>query len=359
MRLIETIKQIIKEGVVPITENKFSIIAKTFEGDPENLYKYLIMRNQLDSFLIDMVSDEDSYDEVTYNTILQTLISSKDNHRLIKHTAPGFPDIEVRNDKVIMVLNSADELTKFFYSDRNMGTDWIENILVGEGDFYSGSDFSEYISIEDDILDSLNDVNLKELKDLMLEQGFGEYVNYDGDNEMLSDVISQDDGELTKETFDEIFMSNSTIADALIGIDFFEGLKDNLRRIYNYSYESALESEAYNNVYEAIENFFGSKHTQVDTGKTGVGYHRNGDKYTYSIVNTEIDVTNIYTDVIQYIIDEGQDLWYYGGFETVLEEYCDNLSYQDSLSASYPDYADSTILEKDMNEIFTDYIHDY
>lgn len=358
MNLLRTVKGIIVDNIFEQRDAELRILKKTFASDVSKLYDYLNARGVVDDFMNDIMTDDDDESRELHRMIISSFLSSKDNERLYKYTLPAFSDLQIKDGKVILTLDDKSDLSKFFYSGRDYSKDTVHSILSGDVDFYN-VDYVDNSSVEN-LIDDLNEDNLKELKSLMISKGLGKTVSYSGNDSHIDDMIESDDNVLTQDTLDYVFDSGSRIYELLSGCDVYEDLLGNIERIYRYSEEGVLNDEVYDSVYSAIENFFGKLGNEYDSGRKITKTRKDGSKYTYTDYDYDIDVTSIYIDVIKWWVDNDyEDLDYWGDFETMLEEYCDGLNYRDSLTVDLDNnYADYDKVIERANEMFLDYIDD-
>jgi hypothetical protein len=209
-------------------------------------------------------------------------------------------------------------------------------------------------------LSDLTEENMKLLKDYMVDEGLNKEVHYNGDNEVLENLLSEDDNILTKDCFDEIFRSENNMIDALYSIDLFENIENNISNSYDRAQITALETELYNNLMSSIEDFFGGKGEFKYTKKSDSYKQKYPDRSHAPTTTYVIEISEqLYIDVISWWIEEisdaGYSINYWGDFEDVLEEYCnEHLSYRDQLTYRFPDYADSKLSSDYMNDSFSD-----
>jgi len=360
MGLLKTFKEIIVENINESNESEYRMLKKVFKDNTDKLYEYLNNRGMIDDFMETIMDLEDEAE--LYGMIISSFVNVGDMERLRTFTLPAFDDLTIVGDDIIMTMSGREDLAQFFKEHgRNSSTDWIKGLLNGES--YDNFNYDYALSqseFENNIIDELNDKNLATLKGLLITNGLGLSVTYDGNNEILEEMIDHNDGKLGKDEFDEIFRTNSNIVDVLFHIDDFDNFKDNLQRIYDYSYESAIESENYNSIMSAIEGFFGDKGVTNDTGHKRKATRADGTTYTYNLEEFTIKVTDVYVNFIKWWIDSyGDDLQMWGDFEDALKEYCSDLDYRDSLTADFAEYADDKLLSDGINDTFNDYIDDY
>ena len=362
--LLKMVKEIIMDNLNEGTTSDYQTLRKVFKYNTEKLYSYLLKRGDLDSFIDDIVKDDSDESNELMKNIVHGIISEKDIDSLYKYTLPIFSDLILNRNEIIMVLSKREDLAKFFYHDSDTSEETTTSILSGEYDelFYNGyhSGKSEMFYY----LGDLTDENMKLLKDYMVDEGLNEKVYYNGVNEVLENLLSEDNNILTKDCFDEIFRSEDNMIDALYSIDLFENIENNVSNSYDRGQVAAMETELYNNLMGAIEDFFGSQGEFKYTEKSESYKQKYPDRNHSPTVTYEIKISQqLYTDVIHWWIEEisdaGYSIGYWGDFEDVLEEYCnDHISWRDSMRYSFPEYADSKLSSEYMNDSFSDNLYD-
>lgn len=358
MSLLKTVKDIIVDNIFEQRDAELRILKKTFRGDVEKLYLYLKSRNMIDDFVEDIMTDDDDETRELHRMFIDSFIKTGDTERLYKYTLPVFNDLTLDGDVVTFTLDDKEDIAQFFYKDRDMSIDYIKSLLMGETDPYHYYEDFDRQTLEY-LIDDLDEQNINHLKDIIKNTCLGKKVDYRGNNEILEDVIESDGGLITKDGLEEIYKSDDSMADFIFYTDEMSNTKDNLSRISSYGNEQAMHDENYDNLYSAIEDFFGDKGEEFDTGRKYKKQGMNGNEYTYTDYDYKLDVTSLYEDVIKWWLDaDYNDLDYWGSFEAMLEEYCGDLSYGDSLSFRHSEYPDSGRFKQIVNEIFFDYIDD-
>ena len=359
MGLLKTVKEMVIDSIMENREAEYRILKKTFQYNADKLYQYLTSRGIVDDFMEDIMSDDDDETRELHRMVIRSFITAGDDERLYKYTTPAFHDIEMVDDKIVLVLDEKADLSQFFYQDRDVSMEGIASILNGDHDSYGGywedvdSRTFEYI------IDDLSESNLNYLKELVKSTVLGRQSTYNGDNGHLEDIIESDKGMITKDALDEVFRNNSNLSDFIFNTDDLENLKTNLERIYNYASENAINDENYDNVMSAIEDFFGDKGEEFNTGRKNTYRRKDGTTYQTDSFDYRITVTSLYKDIIDWWADQDyHDLDYWGSFEEALKEYCGDLSYGDSMTFRWSEYPDGSKVKEIINEIFLDYIEE-
>lgn len=358
MGLLKTVKEIIVDTIIENREAEFNILKKTFQNNTDMLYKYLSNRGTLDEFMEEIMSDDDDEIRELHRMVINSFLKVGDSERLYRYTLPAFNDLTLEGDVVTLTLDDKEDIAQFFHKDRDISIDYIKSLLNGDTDPYHYYEDFDRQTLEY-LIDDLNEQNINHLKDIIKNTCLGKKVEYNGNNEILKDVIESDGGLITKDGLDEIYNSDGSMADFIFYTDEMSNTKDNLSRISNYGNEQAMHDENYDNLYSAIEDFFGDKGEEFDTGRKYKKRSSNGNEYTYTDYDYKLDVTSLYEDVIKWWLEaDYNDLDYWGSFESMLEEYCGDLSYNDSLRFSHSEYPDGGRFKQIVNEMFFDYIDD-
>jgi hypothetical protein len=141
-----------------------------------------------------------------------------------------------------------------------------------------------------------------------------------------------------------------------------EGLNiiSDLSNLYNSSYEYAYYDESYDLVMGELKGLFGLE----NFSREKLSKRKVLDKETKKIKDIDttqyqVDITNLLSSVVSTVISYGgynsdNDFEYYGSFEGVLRFMMgEENSY---VSFRVPDYADFSLVKKNLNELFNDYI---
>lgn len=258
-------------------------------------------------------------------------------------------DLEIdENGKIFLETNDRGELSRLFCSGRNeISRDIIEQILSGDGDVWEPywnttddvyRDVIEELTPENDkrlqeyIIDTLKDKKIapetEELELIASEQGHPEYSLVIPEN--VKRIIDD------KETMDYLFEND------------LEDLKSELYSIHSNSYNSAYETEVWNDIWSKIEEYFDGDGEWVERPHTY--------KKDTMVQIFKIPVASNFDDIILDYLNDNKDggsrgiLEYWGSYISVLAESVD------CLNVYPPDYPDSGEVDKNINEYFKDYI---
>ena len=277
------------------------------------------------------------------------LLWSYDNNKeqYYKWVADFLSDVEFENGKAFLEISHRGDLSKLFCDGHryDLSRDTIESILSGE-DFYEPyydttdnvyRDVIEELTPENDrrlqeyVVDMLKGQQIpaetEELQLIASEQGHPEYVEVDMEN--VKRII--DDEETMKE---------------LLG-DQLSDLKGELYSIHSGAYNSAMESELYDEVWSELETYFEGHGEWISKPHpykkdTQIQYFKVPIRDFESMVNDYLFNNKGYGN--------SGTLEYHGSFIDIMAED------RDCLSVQSPDYPDSRKVDKNINEYFGEYL---
>lgn len=312
-------------------------IDKYFNGSITSFFDFLTKKGIFDDMAEHIMSNDYGTDVLSY------YYEKNPQKTLDLITNEYFHDVEKDGERYWLSINRED-LSGLFESDRwGGGPSGAAKDILSE-DFIDYFNWAEYHDLYDDVISDLDAKNIQILR----EQVYNEIkdLNLEFEDEILDTrekVMSLTDKEISKLIEDEDLE-----------------IKSNLSSLYNSAYEYAYHDELYNLVMGELKGFFGLENFSRDKPSKKKVY----DKTTQEIKNVDttqyqVDITNIISDVVRTVINYGgynsdNDFEYYGSFEGVLRFMMgEENSY---VSFRVPDYADWSLVSKNINELFNDYI---
>jgi hypothetical protein len=326
------------------------VIDQFNEGDTDFLEviggfgTFLLMahrRGLLDKLDANMIFDSKFENE--YLEFLHSIGDPRFNELIVEK----LNDIKLVNGKPKLILDSRGELAQLFCSDRDISKDTIEEVLDGSYDAHgwSWSDLTD--NIYRDVVEELNDENLSRLKEYVIDSLKGVEVSVR--TELLNSIAEKQGNEyviIDQSNIDQIVGDEDTMLSLLD--EELDELRSELYSIYENSYVSAYEEELYESIWNEVTDHF------EDDGEYTSRPHPY--KENTSIEQYLITPSNFYDIVINFIEDNkgyygyGSTLDYYGSFLGIMENTIDCLRFR------VPDYPDSSIVDKNINMYFSDYI---
>jgi hypothetical protein len=313
-------------------EQEYSMIKdfvkKVFNDDYISFYDFLEKKMDVSMYYVTNFFMEEipqAYLQILYN---------KNPQSTIDYVVDEFlTDVKKEGDKYYMIM-SRDDLSEFFDDRGRDGTarDVAKRVLSDEpSDWYNNDSVDVSTVVEE--LDEGNFDNL-------LHKFFVEHEGEEYDGE----IITQE------------FMKNTTkneLSDMISKLD--DELSSNLTSLYSTAENYAYEEEIYNLVNRELKDFFG-------TEKWGDYITSQIRKVDGTVVNREtfrVDVTNLLKRIVPEYIDmhvtePDNQFEYQGNLENVIQDWFNET--EDYLDFRAPEYPDYRLLEKQINDLYSDYI---
>jgi len=253
-------------------------------------------------------------------------------------------DVEKSSDGFYLYLRDRKEVSDFFADYRDSSPRYVVEKYFSEDYFYWFSSFP--IDVYDDVIDNLNDKNLRQLYIRLLEDLKG--VNVSPDTELLEVLASEQENDdylivNNLETIERI-MNDSESAEFILD-EYCDDILFELRSLYQNSYESAYINEIGKKIMSELETFF---YPEFITKTIKIA----DDKVKYHEYLKIKDFKSILEDFLSDP-DEYRDLYYFGNFTSLLQYMMEERVYE-YLSFRIPDYASN--VEDEINDMFGDYL---
>ncbi len=319
------------------------------EGDDDFL-------NYIDGFgtFLKMVERRGLINELDFNMIYETeyenefliFLYNHNNDEFWNIVARELDDVFIRDGVPEIILNEPGELANIFCDNRDISTDTISSILNGDYDSYwSAYDLSD--DIYRDVVEELTKENLLRLKEYIIDITKNVHVEPHTD---LLESIAEKQGHpeyvvIDQSNIDEIVDDSETMTE-LLENELYE-LKGELYSVYGIAYQSAYESELYNDIWSELETHFGRG--QWVSKPHPYKENTSVEKFIAKIN----DVDSIIIDFLKNNIGSYGtygSLQYYGSLLGLINETRDCLSFYP------PDYPDLREVDKNINMYFGDYI---
>jgi hypothetical protein len=312
-------------------------IDKYFNGSITSFFDFLTKKGIFDDMSEHLMSND-------YGTDVLSYYYEKNPQKTLDLIVKQYlHDVEKDGERYWLTINRED-LSGFFETNRWGGgvSSLAKNVLSDDThDFF---DYVQYYDLYEDVISDLNEKNIQTLK----EKVYNEIKdsNLEFEDEILDTrekVMSLTDVEISKLIEGE-------------GLNIISDLSN----LYNSSYEYAYYDESYDLVMGELKGLFGLE----NFSREKLSKRKVLDKETKKIKDIDttqyqVDITNLLSSVVSTVISYGgynsdNDFEYYGSFEGVLRFMMgEENSY---VSFRVPDYADFSLVKKNLNELFNDYI---
>jgi hypothetical protein len=310
---------------------------KTYFNDSETFFKIMTKRGVIDEL--------DLEDQYMVNDYLFYL-SQHNTEKFVEEIQKYLSDVvfEPGKEPILQVYDRGD-LAKLFCDSRNdISRDTIGELL--EGDYAWDQYWDTTDDVYHDVIDELNEENLSYLSSYMLKNLDGQGIEVDEDSpDLLQDYANDEDiFYLTPENVRDIINDDESMN--FLMDNHLDELRGELSSIHSNAYNQAYESEIYEGVWNKLDDIF-------VTDKKEWKYIPHPYRKETQIEVLEVPIRDFYTPMKEFVYNnQGTNYTpeYYGDFIKILEENGDCLRYW------APDYADSSRTDKNINEIFGDYI---
>lgn len=255
-------------------------------------------------------------------------------------------DVEIVNGEPYLVISDRGDLSSLFCDSRDYSRDTIENLLSGDSDWF------EYFSnstddVYTDVIEELNPKNIERLKERMVDDLKDQQLSPETE---LMEEIAEEQGHpefwiLTLENVTRIIDDEESMNSLLN--DELSDIKSELYSVHNSAYNNAYEEELYDDVWKELDEYFegkGSfetrphpykKDTQVEYFKVKI---RDLDGFLIDYLSNNKDYVNHGT------------IGYHGSLLGLMGDYLD------CLSPRFSDWPDSRLVDRIINEYFSNFI---
>jgi hypothetical protein len=315
--------------------NDTELDVNKYFNDSETFFKIMDKRGRIDD--LDL---ENNYMENDYLLYL----SETNTEKFREEVAKQISDVTFGGEVPVLHLNDAGDLAKLFCAGRNdISQDTIREILLGEADWDRYWDTTD--DVHRDVIEELNEENLKYLYSYIVKNLEG--IQIEPETELLSEIASSQNTDYATITMVnvEYVVRDSETMGYLLDRDLSE-LDSELNSIHSNAYNMAYETAVFREVWGKLDDMF-------DVEKRKYIYKPHPYKKETQIEVLEIPIRDFYEPIRDYLYNNkgtSQTLEYFGNFINILEEN------GECLSVWSPDYPDSREIDKNINEIFGDYI---
>lgn len=326
----------VSELIDRFNDGEWYKISKLFNNDLSTFINFFDKKGLLDKIDLESINRND--EDGTINQVCLMYLDKYGPDYFLKYLG----DVQKNEDGYFLKLDNLSELSKLFDSgdSRGMTDEEIVSEVLGPEwvEMYSFS--SRDIDWYNDIVGDLNDDNLKTLKGVVLDKLSGvEFDSEDFNDEWFYDQSDDNDMFTINETnIDQVF-SDGSVFNELMWLDNLRETRSELFSLYSTSYNEAWNDEVYEQIKRTISEYFDGDHIWD-----------NEDVY-FKIKNFGGDLRNFMTCMEGYS-DSIIDRYDYLDMVKMYMTTCGN-----ELRLYNPEYADSDLVRKNLNEYFNDYIY--
>jgi hypothetical protein len=319
-----------------------------FFGKFENFYKFIKKYGVLNQLSLKEMPDE-LYNEYAYY-LMQDYPDYVVNY-IVDNT---LTDIEKKGDEYYLMLRNREEVSEFFVDgsrrdtsprdivNRVMGEDWWEPYYDTTDDVYR------------DVVEELNEENLRYFKQIVLKELEGVQIDLDGTSSDEMEEIASEQGHddhffVTPDNIDRIVDDSDTMKN-LLEYHLYD-IRNYLYSVHSQAYNDAYTSKIGEDIMSELSTYF-QPEFHSETVKVG-------DKTKYVEYLKINDLESIISDYLNHYKDSSykDDLMdYHGSFTGVLNKMMDEMPKYDFLDFRIPDYPSLSRVDRNINEMFKDYL---
>jgi hypothetical protein len=335
---IEKLKEIIDD----VNSGNWDEYSQFFNNDI-GLFIKIVTKFGLIDFIDPMSDDLQDYQ----NDVLYALVNENPEKwvNFICETVIN-SDLIKKGDDWYLYLNDQEDLSELFYDGRESTKDLVKSV-------FSDDHWEPYWETTDDIyrdvVEELNEKNLKKLYERILKEVEGETISTD--TEYLEDLDDSGSDEIviTKENFGGMFEDEQTLKYILK--EYASDVRQELYSLHSNCYNSAYENEIYEDIWDELSTFFEGR-SQWESRP-----------YKYDTTKTQhyvtVKIRDIAGDIKQFLSEmkgsySQDNLEYYGSYMGMLKNGMNNDVWE-YLDFRIPDYPDSSKVDACINEDFENY----
>jgi hypothetical protein len=308
----------------------------------------------LTKYGLDSEIDYDNIDDEYKNLLLLSNLEKNPTETLKFITDQLIMDVYPMKDGYYLYVKDRTELADLFktYGRDTSPYDVAKNVLGEDGwePYWETTN-----DVYRDVIEELNDENLKHLEGYILKQIGNQDLNVEDYQSDFFDELAETQNRegffrITENDVMGLIKDEESMNELLDGD--LEELKSELYSIHNNAYNNALESEMYDKVWNELKEYFEPQSWEYQTKET-----RNGKKVTHEYIK----INNFYQDIYDFLSNNKTPQWR-EEFLGYNESYCGFINKmmddgeKEWLSFRIPDYPDWTDIKKNINEIFRDYV---
>lgn len=312
----------------------------------DNFYKYL-KKNGVDSEL----TLKDIPDEL-FNYYAFLLLQDNPEKVIDYIVDNTLTDIHKKSDGYYLRLRDREEISEFFKETRYENTRDLVKSIMGEDwwePYYYTTD-----NVYRDVIEELNSENLKYLKEKILSELKDTQIEINGRASEEMELIASEQGHddhffVTSENIDRVVDDEETM-EYLLKYEL-DTINSELYGLHGNAYNTAYTDKVWKDVMDEISTYFEPKfHTET----VKVGEKTRYDEY--------IKIKDLHQIIYDYLDNYKNSHWnddlmeYHGSFTGILTKMMDEMSGYDFLDIRIPDYPDSRLVDRYINEMFRDYL---
>ena len=340
----------LQEYIDEFNNGEFDDLLKIF-GSMEQILTFFQKQNILND--IDPFDDNLSDYQLEILNYLLNVLNDKETLRVC---ISKLDDITIKDDGYYLEIKDREDLSELFYNGgRDTSARDVAKMVLGDD-----VDWDRWGNTTDDVyrdvIEELNPANIELLKKHILDVLTNWKIEIDDETPDLFNNYSEDGiFYLTPENVGDVIGDEESFM-YLINNDYLEDLESDLSNIHSNAYNSAYETEVYRAVENELETFFDMKSAKWLSIPTSYNPEKLVEHYSLKFNPGEV-----FNSISKYVADSGNWGYYANNLDYVttwlnmMNTFMDNGD-EPWLDFRIPEYPDSSLVDKYINEFFPDYI---
>lgn len=315
----------------------------SYFGNITNFIKLLKKYDLFDDALTIAFEDGSDFVMAKY---LQLGLSQTDPEIFNERIQYYFNDVIYENGKFYLEESNREDISEFFCTNkRDYSISTIEEILKGD---YHYDSWVEDVDVYGDVVQELTPKNLEILKEYIIKES--SQLEIEPDTEVLEEIANNQGKDyviINGENIDEIIDNKETMNYLLE--NYLTDTNQNLKMIYNYSWDSAYESELYSSIMGSLVGDIFVDEGQYITEKIPGSENKFREIFKVELNNFRTHVID-YLDANKNYESQRDSLGYNSSYKSFFTDQLD-----ECIDWSYSEYPDFRLVDKNINEFFPDY----
>jgi hypothetical protein len=318
----------------------------------ENILRFFHKKDLLE-YIDPFDSDVEDYQLEILNYLLNVLNDKK----TLDYCVAQLSDVIPTDDGYYIKVRDREDFADLFYGGgRDTSAKDVAKAVLGEDDDIFDRWGNTTDDIYRDVIEELNPANIELLKKHMLDILTNWKIEIDDETPDLFNNYSEDGVfYLTPENVGDVIGDEESFM-YLINNDYLGDLESELYGVHSNAYNSAYETEVYNYVTSELETFFDMKSAKWEASPPFEGSQKLIEFY-----KIKFNPNEVVNSIKKYVADRNNwgysdyNLNYVSTWINMMNTFMENGD-EPYLDFRIPDYPDSRLVDKYINEFLPDYI---
>lgn len=289
--------------------------------------------------------------------ILNYLLNVVNDKKTLDYCVAQLSDIIPTDDGYYIRVRDREDFAELFYGGgRDTSARDVAKAVLGEDNDMFDRYWNTTDDVYRDVVEELNPENIERLKQYMLSVLTNWKIEVDDETPDLFNNYSEDGiFYLTPENVGDVIGDKESFM-YLIDNDYLDDLESELSSLHSNAYNSAYETEVYNDVTSELETFFDMKSAKWEAAPPFEGSQKLIEFYKIKFNPNEVA-----NSIKKYVADRNNwgysdnNLNYVSTWINMMNTFMDNGD-EPWLDFRIPDYADGRLVDRYINEFLPDYI---